>query len=33
MLNQYSNITQILNSKESLNARRLDSVDYELKVQ
>ena len=30
MLNQYSNIDQILNSKESLNARRLDSVDYEL---
>jgi len=30
MLNQYSNIDQILNSKESLNARRLDSVDYQL---
>ena len=30
MLRQYSNIDQILSSKESLNARRLDSVDYDL---
>ena len=30
MLSQYSNINQILNSKESLNARRLNPIDYEL---
>ena len=30
MLKQYSNIDQILNSKESLSAKRLPNVDYEL---